>query len=249
MKTKIAALSLLLLASTATEGLAQERGSREPRAERSRADGPRRAPDAPRAQQPRPAPGAPQATAPGEGRRGGNGFSEGRRSGGDGERRGDGNRGDGQRTDGNRGDGRGDRDRGSWNGGDRRGDRGDRRGDNDRRGGDWNRGDNDRWRGDNRDNHGRPRWDQNRYPPVYRSQNRYRGHSWRAPSGFYSRLWVYGDILPRGWYGSNYQLNDWWSYGLPMPPPGYDWVRVGDDAILIDSYSGRVVQVVRYVFW
>ena len=41
---------------------------------------------------------------------------------------------------------------------------------------------------------------------------------------------------------------DWWSYGLPEPPYGYDWVRVGPDALLVD-YSGRIVQVVRAVFW
>jgi Ni/Co efflux regulator RcnB len=34
-----------------------------------------------------------------------------------------------------------------------------------------------------------------------------------------------------------------------MPPSGFDWVRVGYDAILVDAYTGQVVQVVRMVFW
>jgi Ni/Co efflux regulator RcnB len=34
-----------------------------------------------------------------------------------------------------------------------------------------------------------------------------------------------------------------------MPPIGYVWVRVGHDALLVDEFNGRVVQVVRYVFW
>jgi Ni/Co efflux regulator RcnB len=181
------------------------------------------------------------------GQRDHNSFGEGRRwTGGDqtrdGERRGgqrpggDGRNGD--RQDGNRRDGQ-------WQGG------GDHRNDGDRRGGDsrWRGDNNDRWRGDNRDNHGRPRWDRNRYPPVYRSQQRYRGSFWRPPVGFYARSWGYGDILPYGWYGGSYRLNDWWIYDLPMPPPGFDWVRVGDDALLIDRFTGRVYQVVRDLFW
>ena len=60
---------------------------------------------------------------------------------------------------------------------------------------------------------------------------------------------VFGEILPRGWYDEPYRLMDWWIYGLPMPPPGYDWVRVGYDAVQIDSWNGRVVQVVRMLFW
>lgn len=137
------------------------------------------------------------------------------------------------------------------NGGDRYG--GDRR--------DWDRHDGDRYDGDRygrndhrdwdrRDDRGRPHWQQGRYPPVYRSQHRYRYSGYyRPPIGFYAYNWGFGDFLPRGWYGPDYLLYDWWSYGLPYPPPGYDWVRVGDDALLIDSYTGRVVQVVRFLFW
>ena len=63
------------------------------------------------------------------------------------------------------------------------------------------------------------------------------------------RTWGFGDFLPRGWYGQQYYLSDPWTYDLPLPPPGYVWVRVGYDALLVDDYNGRVVQVVRNVFW
>ncbi|MCI3135238.1 RcnB family protein [Phenylobacterium aquaticum] len=63
------------------------------------------------------------------------------------------------------------------------------------------------------------------------------------------RSWGFGDILPRGWWTPDYRLNNWWDYGLPIPPAGYDWVRVGDDALLVDMWSGRVVEVVYDVFW
>jgi Ni/Co efflux regulator RcnB len=164
--------------------------------------------------------------------------------------RGDRNRGDdGQR---NRADD------GQRNGNDRRGadDRGGRdwnrdRGDQNRDRGDrnWNRGDRDRnWSG--RDwNRERPRYDRRYYAPTWRSQQRYRGGLYRPPSGFYSRSWVFGDILPRGWYGPQYYIGDWYDYGLPIPPVGYEWTRIGDDAVLVDTFSGRIVQVVPDLFW
>ena len=35
-----------------------------------------------------------------------------------------------------------------------------------------------------------------------------------------------------------------------MPPmPGTVWVRYGDDALLIDRYTGEVIQVAYGIFW
>lgn len=151
---------------------------------------------------------------------------------------------------------RGDGDRrpdGRWDN-DRRDDRGrggDRRDWDDRRGSDrrdWDRGDRRDWdRYDHRGG-GHSRWERGRYPQVYVNPHRYR-YSWRPPSGFYVRSWAFGEFLPRSWYGPDYWIVDAWRYDLPLPPPGYDWVRVGYDALLIDEYSGRIVQVVRNVFW
>lgn len=109
----------------------------------------------------------------------------------------------------------------------------------------WNRND----RNGRGDNHGQPRWDRRNYPSVYRSLQRYRGPIYRTPPGFYLRVWSFGEVLPRGWYGDEYRLIDWWNYGLPMPPAGYSWVRVGSDVLLIDEFTGRIEQVVRDVFW
>lgn len=95
----------------------------------------------------------------------------------------------------------------------------------------------------------RPHYDRRHYPPVYRTQHRYRGPVYQPPYGFYARSWGFGDYLPRGWYAQEYRILDWWEYGLPIPPVGYDWVRIGDDAVLIDSFNGRVVQVVYDLFW
>jgi hypothetical protein len=180
------------------------------------------------------------------------------RDGGQGDRRGDrsGDRRDGDRRwDGDR-DGRRDGDRDGRRDGERRWDGDDRRDrDGDRHGWDgrWSREDRDRWDRNDRDRDrrrgDRAYWSQGRYPFSYHSTRRYRGPAWIAPSGFYLRTWSMGDYLPWGWYGASYRLNDWWSYGLPWPPPGYDWVRNGPDVLLVDRFSGRIVQVVRMVFW
>lgn len=155
-----------------------------------------------------------------------------------------------------------------WNRGDN-GDRGDRDWRRNRAGGGWERGrevnrgrnwSDDRgrdrnwyreraWRDQGRDwSRERPRYDRRYYPPVYHSQRRFRGPVWSPPVGFYSRSWVFGDTLPRGWYGQDYYI-DWWSYGLPIPPVGYEWVRIGDDAVMVDEFTGRIVQVVPNLFW
>ena len=150
-----------------------------------------------------------------------------------------GERGEGRRFD-NREPGRDGRPDG-WRGEDRRGDnRYDNRRDN--------RRDDRRWNGGGpRPDH--PRWEQRRYPHMYQSRQRYRLGAYYPPAGFSLRMWSYGDYLPRAWYGESYRLMDWWVYDLPMPPPGFEWIRSGTDALLIDTFNGMVVQVVRYVFW
>ncbi len=121
---------------------------------------------------------------------------------------------------------------------DGRGDgRGEGRGD-----GRWNGGGAPHWQ---RGEH----WERGRLPPVFWAQQRYRIGGYRAPYGYYSRAWAFGDFLPRGWYGDEYFLGDFLDFDLPYPPPGYEWVRVGGDALLIDRYTGRIVQVVRGIFW
>jgi Ni/Co efflux regulator RcnB len=106
------------------------------------------------------------------------------------------------------------------------------------------------WDGDRRDRQGGVQvWRQGRYPPSYNAHARFRGHVWRPPPGYYVRSWRYGEYLPGGWYAESYWLTDWWAYDLPEPPYGYEWVRVGSDAVLVDTFSGRIVQVVRLLFW
>ncbi len=96
---------------------------------------------------------------------------------------------------------------------------------------------------------GTARWQPGRAPSVYWSNDRFHAGAYRQPYGYYVRSWGYGDILPRGWYVQNYWLNDFLDFGLPYPPPGTEWVRVGGDALLLDQYTGRIIQIVRGIFW
>jgi Ni/Co efflux regulator RcnB len=248
-KLMTGALALALLASTgvasAQDGQFNSHARRgalrsTPEGDR-RASQPPQAPPAPQAQTP---PAAPQAGVRDD-RRGGD-RDRGDRDRGDRDGRDRGGH-DGRDRDGRDRDGRG-RDGRDWNG--RDDDRGRDERHRDRR--DWNDGrnwqDSRRW-DDPRRHQPRPRYDRRRYDPIWRSQQRYRGWVYRPPSGFYARSWVFGDVVPRTWWGPDYRILDWWSYGLPIPPAGYEWVRVGDDALLIDMYSGRVVQVAYDLFW
>jgi len=129
-------------------------------------------------------------------------------------------------------DRRGDRDgRRDW-----RGDRDGRRGDRNWRN-DWNRG----WRNDNRYN-----WS------SWRNQNRYRYHL----SPYYSpyRNWSYrrfsvGLFLDSLFYDQRYWIGDPWQYRLPPAPYGTQWVRYYDDVLLVDIYTGEVVDVIYNFFW
>ena len=95
---------------------------------------------------------------------------------------------------------------------------------------------------------GRDWFDQRRWRPEYRSNQRYRIAPYRYPRGWFPRIWVFGDFLPWGWYSDSYYL-DWRYYGLPVPPIGCEWIRVGQDALLVDVWSGEVLSVYRYLFW
>jgi Ni/Co efflux regulator RcnB len=95
----------------------------------------------------------------------------------------------------------------------------------------------------------RPRYDERRYPHFFSFQQRFRLPYYVAPFGYYDYEWGYGDYLPWGWYGPNYWLENWWDFGLPPPPIGCEWVRVGRDAVLIDTFDGRVLSVARLLFW
>lgn len=122
---------------------------------------------------------------------------------------------------------------------------------------DWNRGDRD-WRDRGRnDRHGN--FDRNwrrdrRYDwRDYRVRNRsaYRLPRYYAPHGWhygYRRFGI-GYTLNSILFGSSYWITDPWEYRLPPAYGPYRWVRYYNDALLVDIYSGTVVDVVYGIFW
>jgi hypothetical protein len=64
----------------------------------------------------------------------------------------------------------------------------------------------------------------------------------------YSRLSI-GFRLGSLFYGSRYWINDPWQYRLPEAYGPYRWVRYYDDALLVDTYTGEVVDVIYDFFW
>ncbi len=101
--------------------------------------------------------------------------------------------------------------------------------------------------------HWRSHWRSDR---RYDWRNHRRRHSSLFHFGFYYdpfgwnyRRYSIGSRLWPSYYRSSYWLNDPWQYRLPYAPPGYRWIRYHDDALLVDTWDGQVVDVIYNFFW
>ena len=90
----------------------------------------------------------------------------------------------------------------------------------------------------------------------YNWQDHRRRHRSIFHLGFYSdpfgwgyRPYQIGWRLWPSYYSSRFWLNDPYQYRLPYAPPGYRWIRYYDDAILVDTWNGQVVDVIYNFFW
>jgi hypothetical protein len=130
-----------------------------------------------------------------------------------------------------------------------------RRGD-DRR--DWRNDRNDRnWRGGDRDGR-RNDWNRN-----WRNDNRYDWQRWRYSNRNIFRIGPYyspyrnygynrfdiGILLEPLFYSQRYWIGDPWQYRLPPAYPGTQWVRYYNDVVLVDIYSGEVLDIIYDFFW
>lgn len=105
------------------------------------------------------------------------------------------------------------------------------------RGRGWDHG----WRND-------PRYDWQ----GWRTENRgvFRMGPYRPPyRGWYYRRLTIGFVLAPMFFAQSYWIGDPWYYHLPPAYPPYQWVRYYDDALLIDTSTGQVVDVLYDVFW
>ncbi len=69
------------------------------------------------------------------------------------------------------------------------------------------------------------------------------------PFGWGYQRYNVGWRLWPSYYSSNYWLNDPYMYRLPYAPWPYKWVRYYDDALLVDTMSGQVVDAIYGFFW
>ena len=100
------------------------------------------------------------------------------------------------------------------------------------------------WRGDWRSDR---RYDWRDHRLRHRSLFRFGFYS--DPFGWRYRPYSIGWRMWPSYYRSSYWLNDPWQYRLPHAPPGYRWIRYFDDAVLVDTWDGRVVDVIHNFFW
>ncbi|QYU71092.1 RcnB family protein [Leptolyngbya sp. 15MV] len=58
-----------------------------------------------------------------------------------------------------------------------------------------------------------------------------------------------GFTLSNLFYSNRYWINDPWQYRLPAVYGPYRWVRYYDDVLLVNTYTGEVVDVIHDFFW
>jgi len=90
--------------------------------------------------------------------------------------------------------------------------------------------------------------DRELYRHTYRAPRRYHIRPYVRPRGWFLYDWTLGEILPPLFWTRNYWIVDYWLYGLPIPPNGCIWVRYDHDALLIDRYTGEVIEVIYDIF-
>ena len=85
----------------------------------------------------------------------------------------------------------------------------------------------------------------------YRRSHRevYRRPAYAGPRGFRYRPVTVGYRFAPAYYGRNYWVNDYARYRLPRPGAHQRWIRYGNDVVLVNMRTGRVVTVYNGFFW
>lgn len=82
-----------------------------------------------------------------------------------------------------------------------------------------------------------------------RNQSVFRQGTWAAPRGYrYAPVRVGVNLNP-AFYGNRYWINDPYRYRLPRASVGTRYVRYGNDVLLINARTGRVLQVYSRFFY
>lgn len=98
-------------------------------------------------------------------------------------------------------------------------------------------------------NYDRPPYGRPRPAISHTARHRYRLGAYNRPSGYYSRQWTMGAMLPSLFRAQPYWLTAPGAYSLRPPPPGTRWVRVDYDALLVVDSTGQIIDVVFNIFY
>ena len=90
-----------------------------------------------------------------------------------------------------------------------------------------------------------------------RQDRRFDGRNMRHSHSVYVapyRNWNYRPVtvgyrLQPSFYGSRYYISDYGMYNLRAPSRWQQWIRYGNDLLLVNTRTGRVLEVVHYQGW
>lgn len=85
------------------------------------------------------------------------------------------------------------------------------------------------------------RHDRRHYRRHYAYVSPYRGWRYRPVS--------IGYRLRPAFYGPRYYIGDYGYYGLRAPGRWQRWIRYGNDLLLVNIRTGRVLRVIHYRYW
>jgi Ni/Co efflux regulator RcnB len=80
------------------------------------------------------------------------------------------------------------------------------------------------------------------YRRTITTTKHYNAGVFMAPSGYTYTRYAIGQRVNGDLLGNDYVLNSYGDYSLQAPPTGLTWIRVGDDALLVDRNTGEVVE-------
>jgi Ni/Co efflux regulator RcnB len=91
---------------------------------------------------------------------------------------------------------------------------------------------------------------------VSQNQRVARSTAQRARSAYVApvRNWSYRPVtvgyqLQPSFYSSRYYITDYSAYHLRAPGRFLQWIRYGNDLLLVNIRTGRVLQVIHYRYW
>lgn len=85
---------------------------------------------------------------------------------------------------------------------------------------------------------------------LRRDRREHRRVAYVAPYRDWSyRPVVVGFQLRPAFYGPRYYVTDYYRYSLRAPGRFQRWIRYGDDLLLVNVRTGRVLRVVHYRHW